>query len=132
MYSFTFYFLYRLIYKVNCADAKCFASGFIMLMQLFQLYLVWESLEYFNIMDIDLFFWVDLNSSYLFRKLQMAPAIIIWMIILDIYFYKRFKKILAKYGDYTDRQLFSVKNCVFVFCTFLLPIILVIAMLNDK
>ncbi len=132
MYSFTFYFFYRLIYKVNCVDAKNFASGFTMIMQLHQFLFVWEALRYFDIIDIDFFFWVNPDSSYFFRKLQIAPAIIIWMALVDIYNFKRFKKTLAKYGDYTDRQLFSVRNCVFVFCTFLLPMILAIAMLKDK
>jgi len=128
MYSFTFYFLYRLIYKVNCIDAKDWASMFVMITQLFHFYLIWESLNYFDIADINPFFWVN-SDSYFYRKLQIAPVVIIWTIILDIYFAKRFKRILAKYGDYTDRQLFSVKNCLFVFCVFLLPQILVIAML---
>jgi|GEM_PF-3319029 len=128
MYSFTFYFLYRLIYKVNCVDTKYFASGFIMIMQLTQIGFIDILLWYFNIVDIQLFFWITADS-YFYTKLQIAPVVIIWMIILDIYFNKRFKRILAKYGDYTDRQLFSVKNCLFVFCVFLLPQILVIAML---
>ena len=128
MYSFTFYFLYRLIYKVNCIDAKDFASGFIMVMQFFHLFLFVDFLRSFGIDGINIFFWVN-SDSYLYRKLQIAPAVIIWMIILDFYFAKRFKKILAKYGDYTDRQLFSVKNCLFVFCVFLLPQIIVIGML---
>lgn len=116
MYKFIYYFHYRLAERKNPSPSS-FAAGGVLIAQIVHLGLIYIILQkIFGQTFIQ-------KTNSLSLKLMIAPLILFWYILLNIYYnLKRREKIIKKFEMY---NIGKTKKIVLILIYMLLPVIFI-------
>ena len=118
LYSLIYIFIQKLLQKRN-PDSQFAAASFVTLIQLVHFLFAFVILRIF-IPDISL---PVFSGTYMLNKLAMMPFLLVWLIVVHIYFKKRFDRIEEKYSK---KKISTFKNGVIVFTSLVVPLIICI------
>ncbi len=115
--------MYRLIEKRN-SDAKFAASTFVSLSQFLHVFVVIAIIK--KILNLNLTSF-RFDNTYLINKLYVMPLLLVWVIVVYIFFNKRFEMIKA---FYSNQKVITTKNTIIVLLLLIIPLILGILLLK--
>jgi len=99
-------------------DPKFYSAGFLFFVQLvhvsFLLVLIKE------IFDLHYFVF---SKTYLVNKLYWMPLAIVWLIVVNIYYNKRYPELVKLYEG---KEIITTRNTIIVFSLLLIPLIFTI------
>lgn len=120
MYEFLYYFLYKAAIKRN-PDAK-FAAASGVLFAFFGHFLLGNAIIK-QFVELPTF---QFSDTYVYNKLAWLPFVVVVLVVVHLYFKKRFDSIVSKYAD---KPILTTKNTAVVLCLIFLPFIIGIALL---
>lgn len=116
IYSLTYYFIYEMA-KVKNPNPRLMGAVFVFLLQLIHfmfLYVVFRSIT-----GITFDYFVGLN--YGISKGKMMPFAFLWMLLVHLWYRKRFQSIKKKFSD---KDIMTRKNGILILSSFLVPLII--------
>jgi len=117
MYKLMYFYVFRLVEKRN-TDPKFYSAGFLFFVQIVHLGLVLALIK--KVFNVQYFVF---STTYLINKLIWMPILLTWLIIIHVYYKKRFSKI-EKY--FSKQKVLTFQNSTIVFTLFLVPLIMMI------
>ena len=103
------------------------ASQITFLLALFHLAMI-NCIICIPLFDLNLFSIVKFSGAYLIRKFKILPFFILFSLCFYVYFKWRFPKIKQKFSAYTDGEILSWKNHIFVIIVTVIPAAVSIAL----
>jgi hypothetical protein len=121
MYQLIYFYIVKLVEKRN-PDSKFYSAGFLFFTQLVHVsFLLSIIKKLFNIQ------YPVFSDTYLINKLLWMPIVLIWLIIVHVYYKKRYTK-LEKF--YSGQKIVTLKNTVIVFSLLIIPLFFTILLLK--
>jgi len=123
MYSFIYYYFFRLIVKRN-PSAKFGAASIVIFTHVVHICLLLSIIKKIYSLSYSNFRFSDI---YLINKLYMMPFAFVLLFLGHYYYNKRFEKIKKKYAG---RKMLTLGNAIIVFSIMLIPLIIMIQLLK--
>jgi hypothetical protein len=111
----------KLVEKRN-PDPLFYSAGFVFFTQVVHVGLILSIIKKLFSIQYPVF-----SDTYLINKLSMMPFALIWLIIVHVYFKKRYSKLKKLYAG---QKIVSLKNTVIVFSVLLIPLVIMILLLS--
>lgn len=122
MYSFIYYYAYKLVEKRN-PEARRHSAWLVYLAQVGQLFLIGTVIRRVTGIRFKL---PQFSTDPILNRLIILPFFLLWIYVVSKYFYKRFFIIKEKYEN---RNMITAKNTVLFISLVILPIIIGILLL---
>lgn len=121
MYQLIYFYIVKLVEKRN-PDPKFYSAGFLFFTQLVHVSFLLSIIK--KLFDIQ---YPVFSDTYLINKLLWMPILLIWLIVVHVYYKRRYMKLEKLYSG---QKVVTLKNAIIVFSFLFIPLIFTILLLK--
>lgn len=121
MYQLIYFYIVKLVEKRN-PDSKFYSAGFLFFTQLVHVSFLLAIIKRLFSVQYPIF-----SNNYFINKLLWMPIVLVWLIIVHVYYKKRFAKLEQLYSGH---NVVTLRNTVKVFSLLVVPLIFTILLLR--
>jgi len=121
MYQLIYFYMVKLIEKRN-PDSKFYSASFVSLTQIVHVSFLLSIIKKLFHVQYPVF-----SNIYLFNKLAWMPILLVWLIIVHVYYKKRYTKLEI---IFSKQKVVSLRNTFVIFSLLLVPLIFTILLLR--